>query len=109
MEPAAVLSHFYAFVVQEATIGSSHISLYMALYQLWSCNKLATPILVRRKEVMKLAKIGSPATYHRCLKQLIEVGCIKYEPFPNPALKSKLYLVIKDQPEKDRAHVGAQP
>jgi hypothetical protein len=96
MDPTAVLSQFYAFVVGEATIGSSHISLYMALYQLWCHNKLATPVLIKRKEVMKLAKIGSSATYHKCLKQLIELGCIVYEPSPNPAQKSKVYLTLKD-------------
>jgi hypothetical protein len=109
MEPAAVLSHFYAFVVQEATIGSSHISLYMAFYQLWCHNKWITPVLIKRKEVMKLAKIGSSATYHKCLRQLIEIGCVKYEPSPNPALKSKVYLILNDQPPKDSDYAGAQP
>lgn len=102
MDPAAVLSHFYAFVVQEPTIGSSHISLYMALYQLSSQNKWVEPISIKRKEVMKLAKIGSPATYHKCLRQLIEIGCLAYEPSANPAQKSKVYLITNEQPEKNR-------
>ena len=99
MSPSAVLYHFYASVVQEATIGCSHISLYMALYQLWSQSNWATPIQIKRNEVMRLAKIGSSATYHRCLKQLIATGCIVYEPSPNPALKSKVYLVVKLNPK----------
>lgn len=106
MSPTAVLYHFYASVVQEATIGSSHISLYMALYQLWSRNQWASPILIKRSEVMRLAKFGSSATYHKCLKQLIEIGCIDYEPSPNPALKSKVYLILNDQPEKVNDYAG---
>lgn len=95
MNPSAVLYDFYASVVQEATIGSSHISLYMALYQLWGRNHWASPILIKRNEVMRLAKIGSSATYHKCLKQLIEIGCVIYEPSPNPAHKSKVYLILR--------------
>jgi hypothetical protein len=107
MSPSAVLYHFYSHVVQEATIGSSHISLYMALYQLWSQNHWASPILIKRKEVMQLAKIGSSATYHKCIKQLIEIGCIAYEPSSNPALKSKVYLTKRNQLEKDSGNVKA--
>jgi hypothetical protein len=43
------------------------------------------------------------------MKQLIELGCIDYEPSPNPALKSKVYLILIDQPEKDSGNAGARP
>lgn len=109
MNPTATLADFYANVIQEAVIGSSHISLYMALYQLWSRNNWCSPIFVKRKEVMVLAKIGSSATYHKCLKQLVETGCIQYEPCPNPKRKSKIYLIKRDRPEKDSGNAGAQP
>lgn len=108
MDPAAVLSNFYAFVVEDATIGSSHISLYMALYQLWNQNDWATPVLIKRNEVMRLAKIGSSATYHKCLKYLIEIGCIFYEPSSNPAQKSSVYLIRRFQPEKNHSKSGDQ-
>ena len=101
MSPTAVLYDFYTYVVKEATIGSSHISLYMALYQIWSRNHWSTPILIKRHEVMQLAKISSSATYHKCLKQLIEIGCIVYEPSANPAQKSKVYLITSCQTEKE--------
>ncbi|HEV7333098.1 MAG TPA: hypothetical protein VGN63_18835 [Flavisolibacter sp.] len=93
MNPRAVLSYFYAYIVPDVTIGSSHISLFMALYQLWSENDWQTPVLVKRKEVMQRSKIGSSATYHKSLRQLVQVGCIHYEPCSNPALKSKVYFV----------------
>lgn len=101
MNPSAVLYDFYTLVVQDATIGSSHISLYMALYLLWSRNNWATPILIKRHEVMRLAKIGSSATYHKCLKQLIEIGCVIYVPTPDPAQKSKVYLAKREQHKGD--------
>jgi hypothetical protein len=109
MNPTVILSGFYATVVPDATIGISHISLYMALYQLWRLNNWATPILIKRQEVMRLAKIGSCATYHRCLKQLIEIGCINYEPSSNPAQKSKVYLVQSGQPKNESGDAETQP
>ncbi|MBB1287036.1 hypothetical protein HRH25_21820 [Flavisolibacter sp. BT320] len=81
----------------------------MALYQLWSQSNWASPIMVKRKEVMRLAKIGSSATYHKCIKQLIEIGCIQYEPSPNPARKSKIYLTIGDPPVENSVGAVAQP
>jgi hypothetical protein len=45
----------------------------------------------------------------KCLRQLIDIGCIVYEPSPNPALKSKVYLVLKDHLENDSFGPGAQP
>ena len=109
MNPTAVLSGFYSLILQNGTVGCSHVSLYMAFYQLWSQGNWTSPILVKRGEVMQLAKMGSSATYHRCLKQLIAIGCLLYEPSANPAQKSKVYLVQREQPENVSGHAGAPP
>lgn len=109
MNPNTLLYNFYTSVVQEATVGSSHISLYMALYLLWSRNNCASPILIKRHEVMRLAKIGSSATYHKCLKVLIEIGCVVYQPSSNPALKSKVYLIRRDKYGNANGNADAKP
>lgn len=109
MNPTAVLSRFYSLILQDGTVGCSHVSLYMAFYLLWSQGNWISPILVKREEVMRLAKMGSSATYHRCLRQLIAIGCLRYEPSANPAQKSKVYLVQREQHEKQGGNVGAAP
>lgn len=92
---------FYGAISQDGCIGLSHISLYLALYQLW-CGRGDEPeILIKRKEIMELSKIGSSATYHKCLQHLVEYGYIAYTPSFNPAKKSKISLlaVSKSQPK----------
>lgn len=103
------LSLFYRAIISDARIGITHISLYVALYQLWEWNGFQKSLLIKRSEVMELAKISSSATYHKHLRQLIEYGFIIYYPCSDPARKSEVYLTIRDQPEKDTGSAGAQP
>lgn len=56
----------------------------MSLFQFWNCNRFRNPISISRDEVMRISKISSKATYHKCLKNLHALGYIKYEPSYNP-------------------------
>ncbi len=103
------LSRFYIAILEDARINTTHISLYMALFQKWNLEGFQTPIQVKRWEVMELAKISSSATYHKCLNQLIEYGYINYIPSFNPTSKSEVYLNQNYQPKKDIGSAGAQP
>ena len=103
------LSGFYQAILQDSRIGITHISLYVALYQLWECSGFQKALMIKRSEVMELAKISSSATYHKHLRQLIEYGFIIYYPSCDPARKSEIYFIIRDQPEKDTGSAGAQP
>ncbi len=78
MNPNVELSVFYERILADARIGTTHICLFMAFYQLWNLNGWRNPVLIKRHEVMELAKIGSTATYHKCLRQLIECGFVFY-------------------------------
>jgi len=69
-----------------------HISLYMALLYLWELNNFNNPFSITRKSVMKVAHIGSIATYHKCIKQLQEFGYISYIPTYNASLGSYIHL-----------------
>ena len=68
------------------------ISLYMALHQLWQCNKRKSPLLIKRQEVMEWAKISSSATYHKHLNQLVAYGFLNYVPCFDPANKSEIFF-----------------
>jgi hypothetical protein len=64
----------------------------MSLFQFWNCNRFKNPISISRDEVMRISKISSKATYHKCLKNLHSLGYINYEPSYNPFKGSHVYL-----------------
>lgn len=86
------LTGFFDKVVNDKTLNPTHISLYIALFQFWNCNRFKNPISISRDEVMRISKICSKATYHKCLKNLHALGYIKYEPSYNPYRGSLVYL-----------------
>jgi len=69
-----------------------HVSIYMALFYRWHSNTYKKPISITRREIMKLAHIGSIATYHKCIKELQQFGFIEYVPSFNPSLGSQINL-----------------
>lgn len=86
------LTGFFDKVVNDTTLNPTHISLYIALFQFWNTNRFRNPISISRDEVMRISKICSKATYHKCLKNLHSKGYIKYEPSYNPYRGSLVYL-----------------
>ena len=83
---------FYQAIADEPRIGATHISLYMALFQQCYKQQFQSPFEVTRRELMELAKINGRATYHKCMKDLVDCGFITYLPSNNPALKSRVYI-----------------
>lgn len=69
-----------------------HWSIYMAIFFIWHLNAYRNPVSITRRQIMKLAHIGSIATYHKCIKQLKEFGYIEYLPSYDPSLGSQVYL-----------------
>ena len=86
------LSTFFGMIYEDGRLSPAHISLYMALFQFWNINRFQNPISICRGEVMNLSKIGSKATYTRCLKELHEWGFIQYTPSFNPIKGSLVNL-----------------
>ena len=91
MENFQPLTDFYEAIADDARIGATHISLYMALLQEWNTAVAQNPLSVNRDTMMKAARMGRK-TYNKCMKELQEYGYIKYEPSSNPLIKSKIYL-----------------
>ncbi|EGV43658.1 hypothetical protein BZARG_2760 [Bizionia argentinensis JUB59] len=75
-------------------LNPTHISLYMAFFQLWNHNRFPDQFFVNREEVMNLSKIGSKSTYHRCVKELNHYKYLIYNPSHNPFKGSKINMLI---------------
>ena len=86
------LTGFFEKVANDRTLNPTHVSLYMAIFQFWNCNRFKNPISISRDEVMRISKISSKSTYHKCLKNLHYLGYIKYEPSYNPFKGSHVHL-----------------
>lgn len=86
------LSDFFRSIREDNRITTSHISLYMALFERWNQNDFKNPVLIRRREIMQAAKIGGIATFHKCIRDLHELGYIRYSPSYDPAVKTSVRM-----------------
>jgi hypothetical protein len=68
----------------------------MAIFQLWNQNRFQNPISISRDELMRISKIASTATYHKCIKELTEREYIIYKPSYNPFRGSLLEVCNLD-------------
>src|SRR5690554_177628 len=66
----------------------------MAFFNYWNMYRFPKDFIIIRDEVMKLSKIGSKSTYHRCLKQLDSWKYIQYIPSHNSFKGSRIRLFI---------------
>ncbi|MBX9853532.1 MAG: hypothetical protein K2X86_17450 [Cytophagaceae bacterium] len=83
-----VMQKFY----EDDRLLSSHISLYIALFQVWNQNRFINPVLIIRTEIMRAAKISSLSTYTKCLRQLHDWQYLEYKPSFNPSLGSRINM-----------------
>lgn len=86
------LTGFFDRIVKDSDLNPTHISLYIGLFQHWNVNRFQNPISITRDEVMRISKIASKATYHKCMKDLHNKGYVKYEPSYNPFKGSMVIL-----------------
>ncbi|NQY31112.1 MAG: hypothetical protein HRT69_16805 [Flavobacteriaceae bacterium] len=73
-------------------LNPTHISLYIALFQIWNKNRFPVEFYVIRDEVMSFSKIGSKTTYHRCIRDLSNWCYLLYSPSYNPYKGSKIKM-----------------
>jgi hypothetical protein len=78
------LTGFFEKVSADYDLNPTHISLYMAIFQLWNQKRFQNPISISRDELMRISKIASTATYHKCMKDLTEREYVIYKPSFNP-------------------------
>jgi hypothetical protein len=86
------LTGFFDRIIPDRNLNPTHVSLYIALFQSWNVNRFQNPISISRDEVMRICKISSKATYHKCMRDLNDKGYVKYEPSFNPYKGSIVFL-----------------
>ncbi|TDD99399.1 transcriptional regulator [Flavobacterium cellulosilyticum] len=101
------LTGFFDKVVLDNSLNPTHISLYISIFQFWNLNRFQNPISITRDEVMRISKICSKATYHKCMREMHDKGYLKYEPSYNPFRGSLVHLInfsddLKPVQKKDR-------
>lgn len=77
---------------KDSRLNPTHISLYVALFQIWNHNYFKEEFYINRDEVMQFSKIGSKSTYHRCIKELSHWKYILYAPSHNPFKGSRIKM-----------------
>lgn len=82
---------FYQFSIDNR-INPTHISLYIALFQIWNLYHFPERFFINRQEVMELAKIGSKSTYHRNIRELSHWAYFFYEPSQNKFKGSQIMM-----------------
>jgi len=90
------LNGFFMRMSDDQQMTPLHISLYMALFQVWNLNRFQNPFTIVRDEMMQLSRIGSVNTYARCIKQLQEWGYIRYVPSSNMYVGSRVTCISFD-------------
>lgn len=75
---------------------STHISILTAIFICWQHNQFREPFSVTRRKLMAFSKVASVATYHKCMRELIAYGYVKYQPSYHPRNGS---LVWWSEPE----------
>lgn len=90
------LTGFFAKVSPDLDFNPTHISLYMALFQIWNQNRFENPICISREEIMRISKISSYSTYHKCIRDLVEKEYIVYNPSFNPYKGTTIEMVNLD-------------
>jgi len=88
---------FMERAVSDVRIGPPHVSLYMAIRLCWLRQGGEGPVLFTARELMPLAKIGGGTLFHQCLRQLHSYGYLVYEPSFNPAVKSRVFLILEEE------------
>ncbi len=94
------LTGFFHRAAKDNQLNPTHVSLYIAMFQLWNLNRFISPISVSRSELMGLSKVSSKTTYHKCMRELQQFGYIRYDPSYHPLRGSWVYLFDFDDKDK---------
>lgn len=111
MENVNYIKHLNAVFTQftkDSRLNPTHISLYFALFYLWNNNFFRAEFYINRDDVMRLSKIGSKTTYHRCIKELNHWKYFEYLPSHNSFHGSKIRMFnfwTSDEQAMDSTHI----
>jgi hypothetical protein len=97
MDTGERLSSFLKLASGNRRFRQSHLSLYSTILMFHSKASSQNPFRVSRRELMKHSAIHSFATYHKCIKDLVESGLILYKPSYHPNLASQVSLLNSNE------------
>lgn len=103
------LNHFFHRVEASEQLQPTHISLYLALFQLWNINRFQNPITASRSELMRVSKISSYTTYYKCLHDLSDLKWIEYSPSNSIYRGSYFRLKPFETVPKNDTPIGTPP
>lgn len=100
------LSAVFHIIYNDKRLNTSHVSLYMALFQFWNITRFADIFFISRQEVMKLSKIGSRSTLYRCLQELNNWKYIEYFPSHSIYKSSEVRMTIFESTSEHAAVIN---
>ena len=86
------LTIFFSAIQQDDWVTPFHINIYIALFKIWNLNQFQNPVSISRRKIMDMSKVSSNATYHKCMRELVKGGYIRYIPSYHPVLGSLVYF-----------------
>ncbi|TKT86021.1 hypothetical protein [Dyadobacter frigoris] len=100
MKKDSILTVFFSAIEKDQRLGISHIGLCVTLICLWEKQGFKGPVDAFGKEIMRLSRIASTATYQKLLRQLVQYGYIRYLPSYYKGKASKIFLYLKPSEER---------
>lgn len=97
VEQQILISQFLEGTSKDPRIGSTHISVFIALTHYWSLHGCINPFRVFSYDIMPIAKIASRATYLKCVSDLNECGYLHYQASRNRNAASRIRLPINTE------------
>lgn len=86
------LHAFFKAIEYDPRIRIAHIGLYASVLKCWEKKQYTNPLVVFSKEIIVVAKISSPSTYHKGIRDLSDFGYLHYVPSFNRLVGSKIFL-----------------
>ncbi len=86
------LNQWFDILAVNHEVKPTHITLYFVLFQLWNTNRFPDQFLINRHLMINLSKLGSTATYSKCMADLHRWGWIDYQPSTSKLGVSKVSL-----------------
>lgn len=84
-------------------VNKSHACLYYSLLLIWQQNFFKNPVSICRRSLMTNSKIGSLATYHKCIKELDAFGYIVYKPTYNSNIGTSIHIQSLSSTQTERS------
>ncbi|MET3029150.1 hypothetical protein ABXT06_20905 [Flavobacterium sp. UW10123] len=95
MENLKLLSGFFQAIENDFRISTTHIAIFAALLQFRASRDFSNPIQAYSIEIQNIAKVISPKTYHKCMRELDDYGYLIYVPTKNKNKRSTVYFHLE--------------